>query len=263
MAQNADGKGTTPVYKPDPTDYKDLTPEQQQIFDLGFGKGASKVETTRLAEVEAQHADLLRRVQTAEQQASMTEEERKLLRQQLADYETRHMSEEQKRQKEASDMRNTYETKIRAATEDTALWKTRHHRVIVENHLTQVAVAADAFAPEQIVALLSPNVEIQEVQEEGQPPKFIPKLRTTNTEGKTVLVDLKEGVAAYLEKNPNLSRSKVIAGGLRQSPTGDEASGGFVVTRAQLADSAFVMNPENWSKISAAQKSGNLVIREA
>lgn len=245
--------------KPDQIDLQNLNEEQQKIFNLAFGKGAAKVEE-RLKTLETNHADVLRKLQSTENLAKMTQEERDRYQADLRRIEEQGMTAEQKFQKQLSDTRTEYETKLKTAEQNVLAWKSQHHNMIVDTHLTQEAIAADAFVPAQVVALLRPMVEVEEIMEEGKPPQFIPKIRTQDKDGKPIKVDLKQGVVDFLTNNPNLVKSKVIRGveGQIEALTADD---GTVIPREKLSDPAFVNDPKNWAIISKALQSGQLQVK--
>ena len=244
---------------PDQVDLANLNEDQQKIFNLAFGKGAAKVEE-RLKSLETQHADVLRKLQSTEGMAKMTQEERDRLAADLRRIEEQGMTAEQKFQKQLSETRNDYEGKLKTAMEQANAWKSQHHNMIVETALTNEAIAADAFVPSQVVALLRPMVEVEEIAEEGKPTRFTPKIRTVDKEGKPLTVDLKQGVVDFLTQNPNLVKSKVIRGmeGQVEALTGED---GTVITRDKLSDPAFVNDPKNWKVISQALQNGQLQVK--
>lgn len=244
---------------PDSIDLQNLSEEQQKIFNTAFGKGAAKVEE-RLKSLETQHADVLRKLQNTEGMAKMTQEERDRLAADLRRIEEQGMTAEQKFQKQLSETRNDYENKLKAAMDQANAWKAQHHNMIVESALTQEAIAADAFVPSQVVALLRPMVEVEEIAEEGKPTRFTPKIRTSDKEGKPITVDLKQGIVDFLTQNPNLVKSKVIRGmeGTVEALTSDD---GTVIPREKLSDPAFVNDPKNWAVISKALQSGQLQVK--
>lgn len=245
--------------KPDPVDLQNLNEEQQKIFNLAYGKGAAKVEE-RLKTLEQQHADVLRKLQSTEGMAKMTQEERDRLAADLKRIEEQGLTSEQRFTKQLNETRAEAEVKVKTAMEQAEAWKRQHHNMIVDTFLTQEAIAADAFVPSQVVALLRPQVEVEEILEDGKPPQFIPKIKSQDKDGKPIKVDLKQGVTDFLTQNPNLVKSKVIRGmqGEVEALTTDD---GTVIPREKLSDPAFVNDPKNWAIISKALQSGQLQVK--
>jgi hypothetical protein len=249
----------TETPKPDPLDLQNLDEGQQKLFNLAYGKGAAKVEE-RLKTLETQHAELIRKASSAENLAKMTQEERDRLAGDLKRIEEQGMTSEQRFTKTLTETRTEYENKLKTATDQAEGWRRQHHNMIVDTYLTQEAIAADAFVPAQVVALLRPYVEVEEIAEEGKPSRFIPKLRSQDKEGKPVKVDLKQGVVDFLVQNPNLVKSKVIRGieGQVEALTAED---GTVIPREKLSDPAFVNDPKNWAIISKALSTGQLQVK--
>jgi hypothetical protein len=255
MSENGD----TQKNSPDPVDLQNLNEEQQKIFNTAYGKGAAKVEE-RLKALEAQHTDLLRKASSAESLAKMTQEDRDRIAAQLHTIEEQGMTSEQRFTKQLTDTRNDYENKLKVTQAQAEGWRAQHHSMIVDTALTQEAMAADAFLPAQVVALLRPMVEVEEIIEEGRPPRFVPKINTQDKDGKPIKVDLRQGVVDFLTQNANLVKSKVVRGieGTVEALTAED---GTVISREQLSDPDFVNDPKNWKIISQALSSGKLHVR--
>jgi hypothetical protein len=240
---------------PDAVDLANLNEEQQKLFNAAFGKGAAKVEETKLKALMEEHKTILSKLSSTEETAKLTENDRNTLKQRLRDIENQGLTEKQQYERELASLRTDHETKMKTASEEALSWKAQHHGMIIVNGLTQEAIAADAYMPAQVVELLKSQVEIiEDGGSDGAPKKYVPKIRTIGEDGKPVLSDLKDGVSAFLAKNPNLVKSKVVRGP-DNNVTAMLTASGETITREKLGDAKWVN--EHWDEVAAIlQNSG-------
>jgi hypothetical protein len=232
----------------DGIDLSKLDETQQKLFNLGFGKGAQKVEE-EAKKTKERLEETLQLLQQTEGSKKLTEEERTQLASELKALRTAGMTTEQRHQQALNDLRSDFDTRMKQQEEQAIAWKQRHHGMIAESALTQEAVAADAFNPTQIISMLRPYTEIEEIVEEGRPARYTPKIRSTDKDGKPALVDLKQGVKDFLAQNPNLVKGNVVRGpegGLESMQTRD----GLMISKENLQDAKWVN--DNFDKIKSA-----------
>lgn len=242
-------------------DLNNLTPEQQKILDIGFAKGAEKKEG-ELKDLQGKHADAVRKLSSMEESSKLTKEERDKYLQQVREYEERNLTEGQKFEKRLADERAQLEKLTQAAKQEAGAWRSRHDELIIQSALANTATKLDALVPQQVVSLMRPAIELQVEDADSDNPRYIPKVKSKDKKtGAAVLVDLEEGVKAFLDENPNLMRSNVVGrrDGKLETITG--ADGKTVFTEEQLNDPAFINDPKNWEVVKKAMASGNVRIR--
>jgi hypothetical protein len=102
--------------------------------------------------------------------ANLTAEDRTSLESRLEEIKNRSATNEQKLQSEIKKLNKRYDTDIESARAEAAQWQQKFTQDRITTSLTQAAVVGDAFNPEQVVALLTPQTSLVNVlDDEGNP----------------------------------------------------------------------------------------------
>jgi hypothetical protein len=240
-------------------DLNNLTPEQQKVFDAGFGKAAEKKDV-ELNKIKSEYTDALKRLQAAEGTAKLTAEERDAYEKKVREFEEANLTADQKFEKRLHEERTNLGKVTEAAKKEAETWRNRHNERIVQASLMSAASANDAIIPDQVVALMRPYIQLEVENADSDDPIFIPKVKSKDPKtGADVLLDLDTGVKQFLDKNPNLVRSSIITNkqGKLEAIVGRD--GKTVFTEDQLSDPKFVN--DHWDEVKAAMKRGGITTR--
>ena len=97
-----------------------------------------------------------------------------------------------------------HETQLTEANDQTKLWKNRFTSSTIKTAITDAAVSADAYRPNQIVSLLRGMTELVDAMEDGKPTgDLIPQVRFMGTDAdgkpKELLLSVGEAIKQMKE----------------------------------------------------------------
>ena len=133
----------------------------------------------RKFQAEAQKA--VQEVKNLQTKVAMTTEERTELESRLENIQkTLQTKEEQARDKTVK-LERQYQTQIAELTKERDSWKTKHIDAQITQSIIQAAVEHKAFNPEQMIAILRPQVQlVEDFDDTGKPTgKTVPKVDFT------------------------------------------------------------------------------------
>lgn len=168
---------------------------------------------TKVSELESQLAEA--------QSGALSAEERVKFTQRVKELSDSLKTKEELARQEQERIRTESEAKIKELETNYNTLQERYVRETITRAITDAAVQYDAFAPDQIVALLSPNTRlVEEIDEENNPTgNLIPMAKITgvNEDEQEVELDLKVGEAVKVmsatpAKYGNLFKSNVNGG---------------------------------------------------
>jgi len=235
-----------------PDNWKDLTPDQQKLYDEAYGKGA-QTRDQKVTELQQQLKNTLGQLTNEGTKTKLTTEELEKAKTRLRELEEQGMSVEEKHQRALLTLKEQHNVALGSAKKEAERWKGLHNSETIRRALSDAAIKNDAYRPEQVVTLLFDTIQIEEITEEGKPPQFKLTMPGKGKDGVAVPVSVEDGVKTYLTENPNLVRGMVVpgqGGNFQSGSLGD----GSTITREQLADPAFVR--KNWDQISVLIQRG-------
>ena len=238
-----------------PIDLSGQLPEPlQQLGNYFFGQGAAKWEQTA-KQNEQKLQENLKQMQTLQGLANSTKEERDAIQAQLNEIETKHLSADEIARRKQQELEAKHKAELQEQKDAAANWQRLHHQQVAHVALSAAAQKEDAFDPMQVINMMSPLIEIEEATADGKPTQYVPKVNWQDDEGKPIKLSVNEGVAKFIEKNPNLSRGKITAG-----PGGDVTilggEGEAAITQENLDDPQWMGDPKNWEKVKRAMSGG-------
>jgi len=152
---------------------------------------------------------------------NLTAEEKKKLTAQIEELQQQVMTKEQLLEREKARLNTEHQGELKKEREEKENWKTRFTEATIVRSITDAAVTAEAFSPDQIVALLQNNTKlVEDTNEEGQGlGTFTPrvKFKDVTSDGKPTILDLSVPEAIKRmkdlpDKYGNLFKSNVTGG---------------------------------------------------
>lgn len=126
--------------------------------------------------------------------ANLTAQEKADLEARLEAVKTERMTEQQRIAHELKKTKDTLDATVKSSTEEVSRWKSRYETSTIHRSITDAAARNDAFAPEQIVALLAGTARLVESTDEDGKPNgeyvTMVKFNDTDAKGKPVVVEL-------------------------------------------------------------------------
>lgn len=168
----------------------------------------------------------VRELENLKKAKGLTDKERETLATRIEELNNSVLTKEELSRKEQERLKNEHKLKLEEATRERDDWRNRYTHATITRTITDEAVAAEAYSPSQIVALLSGSTRLVEVLDAdgnvvpGQHEVKI-KMSDKDKEGKPTTLDLtvKEALKTMKERVEdfgNLFKSGV-AGGLGDS----------------------------------------------
>lgn len=152
---------------------------------------------------------------------SLTEQEKDALAQQIEDLKTQYMSKEEIAIREKKKLEEKLGKERDDAINASKSWQKRYADSTIQRALMDAAVANEAFAPTQMVAILSQSSKlVEKMDEEGKPTgeyETIVKFEDVDKDGKKKIVELPANeVVKRMKELPelygNLFKNNVIPG---------------------------------------------------
>jgi hypothetical protein len=179
-----------------------------------------------LAEEKRKNKEIIDRqvkeLETLKKSRGLTEQEKTGLTARIEELQNTLLTKEELAVKERKKLEHEHKVALEQTTTERDTWKNKFVQSTIVRSITDEAVRAEAFAPNQIVALLEKNTRLAEVVDaDGNPTgEFIPKVKMQDVDkdGKPLTLDLTVSEALKRMKDRadeygNLFKSGV-AGGL-------------------------------------------------
>ncbi len=132
----------------------------------------------------------------------LTDQERRDLDKRLEKLQQDSMTKEELAKREREKTIKKYETDIRDLTKERDTWQSRYQTTLIDNSITQEAVKAKAYNPNQILAILKPQVVLEDdVDSDGNATgKHVPKVNLPDVDKEGKSITLKLSVADALKR---------------------------------------------------------------
>lgn len=157
---------------------------------------------------------------------NLSDKERESLASRIEDLNNSVLSKEELSRKNEEKLKGEHKRQLESATNERDEWKNRYTQSTITRSIMDEAISAEAYSPNQIVALLQGSTRLVEVLDESGnvvPGQFVPKIKFADTdkEGKPTTLDLtvKEALKRMKDRADefgNLFKSGV-SGGLGDS----------------------------------------------
>lgn len=178
-----------------------------------------------LAEDRKKHQEqtkkLIQDLENLKKSNNLTTEEKKKLTTQIEELNQQVMSKEQLLEKEKTRLQGEHQTELKTVRAESEMWRNRFTEATIIRTITDSAVQAEAFSPEQIVSLLETKTRlVEDTDTEGKGlGTFTPRVKFNDidNEGKPTILDITVPEALKLmkdktEKYGNLFKSNVNSG---------------------------------------------------
>ena len=142
--------------------------------DTGGNKTFTQDDVNRIvskekAEAKRQMQKRIAELEKFKSTAKLSQEELKTLETQIGDMQKQIETKEEQVKREREISAKKHQRELQGLTEERDSWKNRYTQSIIQRSLTDAAVSANAFNPEQVVAILRPNTEVvEEVDQDGK-----------------------------------------------------------------------------------------------
>jgi len=161
--------------------------------------------------------ELITRTESLQKGQSATESEKKLLEQQLEELRNSLLSDKELAEQETKRREAQHANALKDLETDRDGWKTRYHAETINRSIMDGAVAAEAYNPRQIVALLGSTARLVPLLDEaGQDTgRFTVKVKFDTAKGKTLDVSVDDAIKAMQDEPEiygNLFRSNLKNG---------------------------------------------------
>lgn len=176
---------TEPQTVPDAT--KPATPRSYTEEEFQKGIEAEKRRADESARKAITELELLKK------STSTSETQKAELQKKIDDLNTQFMTKEQLAKQEKEKLVNTYESTVKAVTDERDTWKNRYVQSTLQREITDAAIKFDAYRPDTFLAILGPNTQVVEVQNEDGSIGYKTEVR---------LSDMKDGKPVTLVLDP-------------------------------------------------------------
>lgn len=220
----------------------DETPEQKAARESqeAAAKKFSQEDVNRFLAEEKRKAqqknqELVTQLESLKSSAGLTQQERDALQTRIENLQSEHLTDKQRAEQAIAKANEKYEKDTKKLSDEVKRWQGMYTDSTIVRTITDAAVAAEAFHPSQIVAILRNNTRLAEaLDEKGSPTgELIPKVKyeDTDKEGKSVTLDLTvpEAVKRMIEapnKYGNLFKGQKKSGTGEDNGTGKSGAGG-------------------------------------
>jgi myosin heavy subunit len=192
-------------------DLSNLSPEEQKLFDAGFGKAKADADAhlKELEKLKQEHQDALKKLTDKDNKIKSTEEERQAQLKRLEELENAGKSEKEKLEIALKKAQEASEKAQKELEGKASAWKEKYFDTLKRSALVEAGREADLYNPNQLDMMLRNNISVEEVKE-GDKVSYVPFLTLEGEDGVPVKHKVKDGVTEFLKKNPNLIKSKII-----------------------------------------------------
>lgn len=158
-------------------------------------KQLNKILAEEKRKYQAQIQKQVQELEGLKKSKGLTEKEKDTLQSRIEELQNSLLSKEQLSEKEKKKLAEEHKRQLDGVSSDRDNWKNLFHRSTIERTIVDEAIKAEAFNPNQVVALLGNSTRLVEVTDgEGNPipGKFIAKVRLDDVdkEGKPITLDL-------------------------------------------------------------------------
>ena len=167
------------------------------------------------------NSQLVKQLESLKSTQSMSQEEKQRLEQQIEDLKTQNMTKEELSAREKKKLETALTRERDEAKETATVWRTRFETSLVARELMDAAIEGDAFNPQQLVSMLTPDTKV--VEEHGEDGKSTGRFKTevvfndADDDGKPVKLvltprELVKRLKDIPAKYGNLFKSGAVAG---------------------------------------------------
>src|SRR5215831_20238628 len=105
---------------------------------------------------------LIQELETLKKSSGLSQKEKETLTARIEELQSQVMSKEQLLEKERNKLNSEHQLSLKTEREEKEQWKSRYTDATIKRTIVDVATRLEAFAPEQIVALLVGNTRLVE-----------------------------------------------------------------------------------------------------
>lgn len=200
------------------------TPENKETSETKPPRTFTQEDVNKLLadnkrELRRQNEKMAKELEQLKKHAVSAEHKAQLERQ-IEELRQQHLSAEEKARLEQKKLKEKYQNELKNATEKSQYWENRYRNETIERSIIDGAIANDAYAPNQLVAILRPYTQLEEIQsEDGSTINFVAKVKlpSKNSDGEPVVLDftVEEAIKYMKEDLPtygNLFKSNITGG---------------------------------------------------